>query len=340
MSKVFIIAEAGVNHNGSLENAKQLIDAAVEAGADAVKFQSFLADRLVCKSARKADYQLQTTNTQESQYQMLKRLELTRDRCYQLWDYCKSQNICFLSTPFDEQSLKELCTMGMDRIKIPSGEITNYPLLVQAAAYQKPILLSSGMSTLQEVKEAISVLQAKGPREITVLHCTTEYPANLEDVNLNAMTTLRNELHLEVGYSDHTLGIEVPIAAAALGASVIEKHFTLDRHKEGPDHKASLEPKELKHMVQAIRSIEKAMGSARKEPSQAEVRNQEIIRKSIVASRTIKKGELLTAENLTTKRPATGLSPMRWEEVIGTKAVKDYNEEEPIVLTTEMEQQL
>lgn len=330
MNSIFIIAEAGVNHNGNIETAKKLVDAAVLAGADAVKFQTFKAETLVCKNARKADYQMETTDSGESQFDMLKKLELTSDMHEQLIDYCRRKKIMFLSTPFDIDSIHYLVQCGIDIIKIPSGEITNYPYLREAGKTGKRIIISSGMSNLEEVREAVKVLKENGSRDITALHCNTEYPTPYEDVNLRAMLTLKEELRIEVGYSDHTRGIEVPIAAAALGALVIEKHFTLDRNMEGPDHRASLEPNELQTMVQSIRNIEKALGNGKKEPSESEKRNIDIARKSIVAKCDIKAGEVLTDSNLTTKRPGIGISPMLWNQVIGQTAIRNFKEDELI----------
>lgn len=332
MNKVFIIAEAGVNHNGDVEIAKKLVDAAIEAGADAVKFQTFRAENLVCKDAEKAKYQMETTEKTESQFDMLKRLELTPDMHQQLISYCKSKQIMFLSTPFDIESLNYLVQCGIDTIKIPSGEITNYPYLEQVGKTGKKVILSSGMSYLDEIRNAVAVLRDNGSKDITVLHCNTEYPTPYCDVNLRAMLQIQKELGVQVGYSDHTSGIEVPIAAVALGAVVIEKHFTLDRNMEGPDHKASLEPDELKEMVKAIRNIELSLGDGRKLPSDSEKQNINIVRKSIVAKRDIAQGEILTEENLTAKRPGNGLTPMKWREVLGTKAVRDFTMDELIEL--------
>lgn len=330
MSKIFIIAEAGVNHNGDIGIAKRLVDQAVRAGADAVKFQTFKAENLVCRNAKKAEYQMETTNKEESQLEMLKKLELTRDMHEQLMDYCSQRHIMFLSTPFDLESLQFLMECNIELIKIPSGEITNYPYLKAVGETGKRVIISSGMSSLEEVKNAIKVLRDNGSKEITVLHCNTEYPTPYADVNLKAMLTMREELGVAVGYSDHTQGIEVPIAAAALGASVIEKHFTLDKDMEGPDHKASLEPDELAEMVKAIRNIELALGDGRKEPSESEKKNIEIVRKSIVARCDIKEGEIFTERNLTTKRPGTGISPMHWNEVLNRRAKKNFYEDEVI----------
>ncbi len=330
MDRVFIIAEAGVNHNGSVEIAKKLIDAAALAGADAVKFQTFKAENLVCKDAKKAEYQMESTDNSESQFDMLKKLELTPDMHEQLMDYCKNKNIMFLSTPFDVESLQYLVKCGVEIIKIPSGEITNYPYLREAGKTGKRIIFSSGMSTLEEIRNAVQALKDNGSNDITVLHCNTEYPTPYADVNLKAMLTIQDELGIYVGYSDHTQGIEVPIAAVALGATVIEKHFTLDRNMEGPDHKASLEPNELQAMVQSIRNIELALGNGKKEPSESEKKNIGIVRKSVVAKCDIKAGDVFTEDNLTTKRPGTGISPMRWNEIINQKALKSYKMDELI----------
>lgn len=332
MSSVFIIAEAGVNHNGDIKLAKRLVDVAVEAGADAVKFQTFKAETLVCKNAKKADYQLETTDGEETQFEMLKKLELTKEMHEELIAYCKEKRIMFLSTPFDVESVALLNEYGIEIMKIPSGEITNYPYLKAVGETGKKVILSTGMSTLVEVEEAVKVLQNHGAEEITLLHCNTEYPTPMKDVNLLAMCTMKDEIGVSVGYSDHTEGIEVPIAAVALGATVIEKHFTLDKTMEGPDHKASLEPEELKQMVKAIRNIEQAMGNGKKEPSESEKKNIEIVRKSIVAKCDIAEGETFTEKNLTTKRPGNGIIPMAWNDVIGKRAKKDFKEDEQIRL--------
>lgn len=327
MDKTFIIAEAGVNHNGSFELAKKLIDAAADAGADCVKFQTFKADTIVSKSARKAEYQQKTTDAAESQYQMLKRLELSESDHRELQKYCREKGIMFLSTPFDVVSIDFLDSLGLECFKIPSGEITNLPYLRKVNSKHKPVIMSTGMATLNEIKEALAVLK---DCPVSLMHCTTEYPCPFEGVNLKAMLTMRDAFHLPVGYSDHTKGIEVPIAAVAMGATIIEKHFTLDRNMEGPDHKASLEPDELKAMVAAIRHIEAALGTGEKEPAECEKKNITVVRKSIVAKRAIKKGELLTEENLTVKRPGDGISPMKWDEVVRTIAKRDYAEDEKI----------
>lgn len=328
MSRVFIIAEAGVNHNGDIKIAKRLIDAAVGAGADAVKFQTFKAENLVCKTAQKAEYQMKTTNQSETQYDMLKKLELTEQMHKELMEYCMKKNILFLSTPFDVESIKLLSGLGMQTFKIPSGEITNLPYLRETAKQQKKVILSTGMSSMDEVKAAVDVLKDSGAKDITLLHCNTQYPTPVPDVNLLAMVKMREELGLPVGYSDHTQGIEIPIAAAALGAVVIEKHFTLDKNMEGPDHKASLEPLELKQMVESIRKTELALGNGIKQASESEKTNVEIVRKSIVAAVNIKKGEKYTEKNLTTKRPGNGINPMRWDEIIGMTSDRDYKTDE------------
>lgn len=333
--KTIIIAEAGVNHNGNIETAKKLIDYAADAGADFVKFQTFKADKLVTKSAKRAEYQDANTKNNDSQYEMLKKLELSEESHRILIKYCASKGIKFLSTGFDIASLEFLNNLEMELFKIPSGEITNLPYLRKVAKFKKPVVMSTGMANIEEVSEAFNVLLSEGLKEenITIVHCNTEYPTPMEDVNLLAMNYIGKKLDVNIGYSDHTLGIEVPIAAVALGAKVIEKHFTLDRNLPGPDHRASLEPKELNLMVEAIRNIEKAIsGSGRKEPSKSELKNKDIARKSIIASRPIKVGEIFSEENLTVKRPGNGISPMKWDEVIGKKALRDFKEEELIEL--------
>lgn len=334
LNDVYIIAEAGVNHNGSIDLAKRLIDVAVQSGADAVKFQSFRADSLVCKTAEKAQYQKIATGIDQTQYEMLKKLELDFSGHVELINYCHRKKIQFLSTPFDCDSANMLDKFGMSIFKIPSGEITNLPYLRYIGRLKKEIILSTGMSDLKEVGDALGVLEAEGtPRSnITILHATTEYPCPIRDVNLNAMLTIKSMFGVKVGYSDHTSGIEVPIAAAALGACVIEKHFTLDRTMNGPDHKASLEPGELKAMVSAIRNIQQALGDGIKRPSPSELKNISIARKSIVAIRSIKKGELFCIENLGVKRPGHGISPMRWDELIGQSAWRDFEVDEQIDL--------
>lgn len=330
MNKVFIIAEAGVNHNGSIDLAKKLIDKASEAGADAVKFQSFKAEKLVTKNARKAEYQKATTGVEENQFQMIKRLELDYEKHEELINYCKSKDIMFLSSPFDLESIELLNNLGLEIFKIPSGEITNLPYLRQIGSLRKRVILSTGMSTLGDIEKALEILRASGTTNITVLHCNTEYPTPTKDVNLNAMNTIKEAFKVEVGYSDHTLGIEIPIAAVALGATVIEKHFTLDKTMEGPDHRASLESEELKEMVRCIRNIEIALGDGIKRLTESELKNINIARKSIVAGRNIKKGEVFIEENLAIKRPGDGISPMRWDGVIGKVAIRDFKEDEMI----------
>ena len=332
MNKVFIIAEAGVNHNGDINLAKKLIDVAKEAGADAVKFQTFKAENLVSKSAKKADYQVENTGNNESQYEMIKKLELSFDDFIELKKYCDEKGIMFLSTPFDDESIEFLNNLGIEIFKIPSGEITNLPYLRKIGKLEKKVILSTGMADLGEIEDALDVLINSGTKKenITVLHANTEYPTPFEDVNLKAMQTISCAFDVDVGYSDHTMGIEVPIAAVAMGAKVIEKHFTLDRNLEGPDHRASLEPDELKAMVSTIRNIEKALGNGIKKPSKSEKKNIEVARKSIVAKRDIKKGEKFSEENLTVKRPGNGISPMRWDEIIGKVANRDYKEDELI----------
>jgi len=323
---VFIIAEAGVNHNGDIELAKKLIDVAAEAGADAVKFQTFKAELLVSKGAQKAQYQKETTNVEESQYEMIKKLELDVATHKKLMAYCTDKNIMFLSTPFDHDSIELLHNMGLEIFKIPSGEITNLPYLRYIGRLNKKIILSTGMADMGEVEDALDALIEAGAErnKITVLHANTMYPTPMKDVNLRAMRMIGNAFDVAYGYSDHTLGIEVDIAAVALGASVIEKHFTLDKTMEGPDHKASLEPDELKAMVLGIRNIERALGSRVKRPSKSESPNIAIARKSIVVCKSIKKGDIFTEDNLAIKRPGSGISPMRWDDVLGTKAIQDY----------------
>lgn len=329
MSRILIIAEAGVNHNGSIDLAKKLIDAAKECGADIVKFQTAKLDALVSKCAPMAEYQKENTGRTESQKEMLSKLLLGYEAFEELADYCKYREIEFLSTPFDLDSIDFLNPM-VRFWKVPSGEITNLPYLIRIASTHKEVVLSTGMSTLSEVKAAVGALQDHGAGGITLLHCTTQYPTPYEDVNLNAMLTLKEEFGVSVGYSDHTKGTEIPIAAAAMGARVIEKHFTLDCNMEGPDHKASLEPSEFAGMVKAIRNVETAMGSFEKKPSPSETENLAVARKSIVAARGIRKGELLTEQNLTVKRPGNGISPMKWFDILGTEAVRDFGEDELI----------
>lgn len=327
-----IIAEAGVNHNGSLEMAKRLVDAAADAGADYVKFQTFKAGNLVTGKASKAEYQKKNTGeSDESQLAMLRKLELSESDHRELKDYCQKKGIKFLSTPFDLESIEFLHSLGLDLWKIPSGEITNYPYLRKIAGYNEEVVMSTGMCCQEDVEAAIHALAENGQDigKVTLLHCNTQYPTPMCDVNLLAMNSLRNYVG-NVGFSDHTAGIEVPVAAAALGAAVIEKHFTLSRDLPGPDHKASLEPYELKAMIRAIRNVEVALGSSEKGVTPSEAGNKEIARKSIVASRMIRKGEILGEENMTAKRPGTGISPMRWKDIEGTAAIRDFDIDELI----------
>lgn len=332
MNRTYIIAEAGVNHNGDFDSAKKMIYEAKKAGVDAVKFQTFKSDNLVSSLAEKAEYQKKTTDSQESQLDMLKNLELSFKEFQLLNEYALSLDIVFLSTPFDDDSIEFLSTLNMPFWKIPSGEITNLPYLMKIEKTKKPIILSTGMSVMREITEALSVFRNYDRKDITLLHCNTEYPTPFADVNLKAMKTLQDKFNVKVGYSDHTEGIEVPIAAVALGATVIEKHFTLDRNMPGPDHKASLEPDELARMVKGIRHIEIALGNGEKTPSESEKKNILNIRKSIVAKCKIKKGDLFTIGNLTTKRPGNGISPMRWFDVLGKVAQDDFNIDEDIKL--------
>lgn len=325
--RTLIIAEAGVNHNGDLGLAKKLIAAAAEAGADLVKFQTFTAKNLVSASAPKAEYQKKTTESNESQLEMIQKLELSREDHTVLIEACRFNGIGFFSTAFDFQSFDLLMELGcLEQIKIPSGELTNLPLLRYMSRFGKPLMLSTGMANLGEIEAAIEAVEAAGtPRSlITVLHCTTEYPTPMEDVNLRAMVAMKSAFGVNTGYSDHTQGIEVAIAAVALGATIIEKHFTLDRNLPGPDHKASLEPHELKAMVEGIRNVERALGDGVKRPSPSELKNKPIARKSLVATKPISAGEAFSAENIGAKRPGTGLSPMRWDEVLGRIAIKDF----------------
>lgn len=338
--KVIIIAEAGVNHNGSLEMARDMVRASRDAGADYVKFQTAVASKLVASSAPKAGYQLKTTDSEESQLQMLEKLLLPFEDFRILKEICNEEGIGFMSTPFDSDSIKFLNLLGQDYFKIPSGEINNLPYLREIAALGKPVIISCGMSTYDEIEDALGILTGTHPtiksdstltlNDICVLHCNTQYPTPMQDVNLKAMCAISEKFGVATGYSDHTRGIEVPIAATALGAKVIEKHFTLDRNLPGPDHKASLEPDELAKMVEGIRNVELALGSGLKEVTASELPNREIARKSIVASRPIREGETLDSSNITTKRPASGLSPMLWDSVCGTKAIRDFQKDEPI----------
>lgn len=335
MKHTLIIAEAGVNHNGSIELAKQLVDKAVEAGVDYIKFQTFKTEKLVAKSAQMASYQKKNIGTDDnSQFAMLKKLELSPIQHDELIAYCKEKGIKFFSTAFDLDSINYLHSLNLGLWKIPSGEITNYPYIKKIAQYGEPVIVSTGMCEMQDIENAVATLLKWGMKkeDIIILHCNTEYPTPYQDVNLKAMDAIREKFGVEVGYSDHTKGIEVPIAAVALGATVIEKHFTLDRNMEGPDHKASLEPDELKAMVSAIRNIEQAVGDGIKKVTDSEKGNIAVARKSIVAARDIKKGEIFSEDNLTVKRPGTGLSPMRWEEVIGQVAKRSFYEEELIEL--------
>jgi len=327
---VYIIAEAGDNHNGDFHLALKLIDVAVGSGADCVKFQTFVTEEVISRRAKKAEYQKASTGSDESQFEMVKKLELSFKDFQGLNAYCQSKRIQFLSTPFDLPSIAFLDTLDMPFWKIPSGEVTNLPYLLAIAKTKKPVVMSTGMCDMTEIKAAMEVLRANGTPKITLLHCNTEYPTPFEDVNLRAMLTMKEHFGVDVGYSDHTKGIEVPIAAVAMGATIIEKHFTLDRNMQGPDHKASLEPQELADMVRSIRNIEKSLGNGVKVPSPSERKNIEIARKSIVARCTIKKGDFLTEKNITTKRPGNGISPMRWFEVLGTKAIHDFDEDDLI----------
>ena len=332
MAKTLIIAEAGVNHNGELEIAKELVREAKKCGADIVKFQTAKLSSLVSKTAKMAEYQKENIGQEMSQREMLKKLLLSYDEFTELAAYCREIGITFLSTPFDLESIDFLEELGCDMWKIPSGEITNLPYLEKIGKTHKNIILSTGMCTMQEVEDAVNVLDKNDCGKITLLHCTTQYPTAYCDVNLKAMLTLHKKFGYDVGYSDHTQGIEVPIAAIAMGATVIEKQFTLDRNMEGPDHKASLEPQELMSMVRAIRNIEQALGTGDKKPVYAEIANKAVARKSIIAARPINKGEVFTVENITTKRPGNGISPMRWSEVLGKKAIRDFKEDELIEL--------
>lgn len=327
--KVFIIAEAGINHNGSLKIAKRLIDVAVDVGTDAVKFQTFKTESLVSRYAPKAEYQRKATDKNETQFEMLKKLELDIDTHKELIRYCKQRNIIFLSSAFDLECIDLLNGLGLEIFKIPSGEITNFPYLRKIGMLDKKIILSTGMADLREIKDALDTLISAGTKKqnITILHCTTDYPTPIEDVNLKAMLTIKETFKVNVGYSDHTLGIEVPIAAVVLGASVIEKHFTCDRDMEGPDHKASLEPDELKAMVKAIRNVEKIIGDGIKKPTKNEQKNKKVIRKSIVAKIDIRRGVRISKDMLDIKRPGIGIEPRYLNEVIGKKAKKDINKD-------------
>jgi N,N'-diacetyllegionaminate synthase len=331
---IIIIAEAGVNHNSDIKTAKKMIDIAADAGADLVKFQTFTAETLVTEIADKADYQKKLSKQGESQFEMIKKLELNRSSHKVLIQYCEKKNIQFLSTAFDHESIDLLAEMNIPFYKISSGEITNLPYLRHVGGMGKPVVMSSGMATLEEIHRAMNVLLEAGVKKdkLIILHCNTEYPTPMDDVNLQAMLTIRDELGVSVGYSDHTLGIEISVAAAALGATVIEKHFTLDRTLPGPDHAASLEPEELKAMVSAIRNIENAMGTGVKKPSNSEIKNIPIVRKSIVAKKSISKGERFSEGNLTVKRPGMGISPMEWDNIIGRESEVDFEPDDLIQL--------
>lgn len=330
MAKTIIIAEAGVNHNGDINLAYKLVEAAKKAGANIVKFQTFVPESVVSKFAQKAEYQKINTGTNETQLDMVKKLALSFNDFVKLKEYSDNLGIEFLSTPFDTESIDFLTGLGCKLWKIPSGEITNYPYLAKIAKTRYPIIMSTGMCTMKDVEEALLVLRKNGAENITLLHCTTEYPAPYDEVNLKAMLTLKSHFGLNIGYSDHTKGIEVPIAAVAMGASVIEKHFTLNKNMPGPDHKASLIPSELETMIKAIRNVEAAIGTDIKKPSVSEIKNIAIARKSIVAKRNIKCGECFTEANITVKRPGNGISPMRWNEVLAMTAKRDFSEDEPI----------
>ena len=330
MKHVTIIAEAGVNHNGDINIAKKMVDAAKQAGVDYVKFQTFTPEKLVSRYAEKAEYQKETTGNSETQLEMLEKLSLTNDNFKQLKEYCDNIEIGFISTPFDLDSIDFLEQLNMDFWKVPSGEVTNLPYLEKIAKTGRKVIMSTGMCNMNEIVTAIDILEKNGTSDIELLHCNTQYPTPFKDVNLNAMLEIKNVTGKIVGYSDHTVGIEVPIAAVGLGAEIIEKHFTLDKEMQGPDHKASVNPDELCTMVSCIRNIEDALGDKHKCITDSETENKYVARKSIVALRNIKKGELLTEDNLTTKRPGTGISPMKWHDIIGTIAVKDFNEDELI----------
>ncbi|MEG2587499.1 MAG: N-acetylneuraminate synthase [Cetobacterium sp.] len=332
MKKVFILVEAGVNHNGCLETAKKMVQVAKDSGADAIKFQTFKAEKLVSKFAEKAEYQKTNTQTKESQLEMIKKLELSFEDFRELKKYCEELGILFLSTPFDFDSIEFLKELNMEIWKIPSGEITNLPYLRKIGKIAKKIIISTGMCELFEIEEALNILKDSGATDISILHCNTEYPTPMKDVNLKAMQTLYEKFNQKIGYSDHTLGVEVSIAAVALGAEIIEKHFTLDKSMMGPDHKASLNPIELKYMIDSIRNIEVALGSKDKFVTESELKNKNIARKSIVARKNIKQGDIFTEENLTVKRPGNGISPMKWDKIIGKVAVKEFEEDELIVL--------
>ncbi len=331
---VMVIAEVGVNHDGSLDRALQLVDAAADAGADAVKFQTFTAEALATAVAPKADYQSRAAGPEESQLEMLRRLELDAGAHRRLVERCADRGVRFLSSPFDLASIELLAALGVDTIKVPSGAVTDLPYLRKIGAMGVGVLLSTGMADLEEVRAALEILEGAGTSrgDVVVLHCTTEYPTPLEEVNLRAMVTMKDELGVRVGYSDHTRSLIVPVCAVAMGAEVVEKHFTLDRTLPGPDHAASVEPAELAGIVRAIREAEVALGSALKAPTSAECRNAEVVRKSIVAARDIAEGELFDENNLTTKRPAAGLTPMMWDDVLGRRATRAFEKDEPVAL--------
>ncbi len=332
INKVMIIAEAGVNHNGDYEIAKAMIGEAAKAGADIIKFQTYDSEKLVTKNASKAEYQKTAINPSESQFQMLKKYEISKELHLELKDSCEKAGIGFLSSAFDIESLDYLIKCGIDLIKVPSGELTNMPYLRQIGALQRKVILSTGMAYLGEIEAAIQVLEDAGQDrgDLTILHCNSEYPTPMADVNLLAMARIGTAFNVKFGYSDHTCGIEIPLAAVALGASVIEKHFTLDRAMEGPDHKSSIEPDELCQMVKAIRNIELALGDGVKRPSASEFKNRNVVRKSIVALKSIENGETYSVDNLTVKRPGIGISPMRWNEILHTRAKKRYEKDELI----------
>ena len=332
MKKTTIIAEAGVNHNGSLKKAIKLIDIAAKSGADIIKFQSFTAENVVTRNAKKANYQKISTVKDESQLQMLKKLELNLKSHKKIISHCKKVGIEFLSSPFDNESISLLKKLRVKRFKVPSGEINNLPYLRKIGKIGKPVILSTGMSSINEIKKAIKILTNSGTKKklITVLHCNTDYPTKYQDVNLKAMLAIKEKLNVNIGYSDHTLGIEIPIAAVAMGATIIEKHFTLDKNSSGPDHKSSLNPKELKKMILSIRKIETSLGNGKKIPTNSELKNLIIVRKSIRASKNILKGEFFSEKNITVKRPANGISPMKWDKIIGKRSLKNYKIDDPI----------
>lgn len=332
MNNIYVIAEAGVNHNGDIEIAKKLIKVASESGADAVKFQSFKAGSLVTKKAEQAKYQERNTNNTDSQYNLLKNLELDYNRHKELKDYADTQGIEFLSSAFDLESIELLQQLNIKLFKIPSGEINNVPYLKKIAQTLKPVILSTGMSTLSDIEFALNILKENGTTQLTVLHCSTEYPAPVEELNLKAMNTIKEAFKVNIGYSDHTAGIHIPIAAVAMGAKVIEKHFTLSREMEGPDHKASLEPHELSEMILNIRDIEKSFGNGIKEPSKSEINNMKVARKSIIAKEDICKGDILSEQNLTIKRPGNGISPKEWTNIVGKEANYDFKKDDLIKL--------